>query len=287
MTRWIAFLSVVTFFCGCGVQSTSTTPATPPQAAPPKRERPVILATTTSTQDSGLLDVLVPAFSAKTGWKVQTVAVGTGEALAMGKRGDADVLLVHAPKSEEQAVTEGYAIDRRAVMHNDFVLLGPPADPAGAKAGPDTAAALRKIAEAHAGFISRGDDSGTHKKEQSLWKGISVTPNWEGYVSVGQGMGETLRIASEKQAYTLSDRATFLATQNLQLVIVLQGDKGLLNPYHVMSVNPAVHAKVNAEGAKDFADYLVSEEGQRVIREFRKAGIAEPLFFTDAAPAGN
>lgn len=245
------------------------------------KDRPLILATTTSTQDSGLLDVLVPAFTQATGWQVKTVAVGTGEALAMGRRGDADVLLVHAPAAEQQVVDQGHAVDRRAVMHNDFVLLGPVSDPVGVRGASDAPEALRRIARAGARWVSRGDDSGTHKKEASIWKAAGVEPAWEGYVSVGQGMGATLRIATEKQAYTLSDRATFLAADHLDLVIVLEGVEGLLNPYHVMRVNPAGHPGVNEQGALDFADFLVGARGQQLIRDFRRPGIDQPLFFPD------
>ncbi|RME89198.1 MAG: tungsten ABC transporter substrate-binding protein [Anaerolineae bacterium] len=239
----------------------------------------LILATTTSTQDSGLLDVLVPAFEQASGYRVQTVAVGTGQALKMGQNGDADVLLVHAPTAEEAFMDAGYGADRRLVMYNDFVLVGPATDPAAVRSQTDACAAFKSIASARALFVSRGDDSGTHKKERALWKCAGLTPAAEAYIESGQGMAATLLIASEKGAYTLTDRATYLANrQNLHLVILLEGDPHLLNIYHVITVNPQRWPQVNAEGARAFADFLTSQEGQSLIGEFGIERFGQPLF---------
>lgn len=246
-------------------------------------KKDVILATTTSTEDTGLLDVLIPMFEEKTGYRVKTVAVGTGQALEMGRRGEADVLLVHAPKSEEQVVAEGHAINRKLVMHNDFVVCGPEADPAGIRGEISAAQAFKKIAESNSVFVSRGDDSGTHKKELEIWKEAGITPGGRWYQESGSGMGQTLNIASEKGAYVLSDRATFLSLKkNLALVILVEGDRSLLNIYHVMQVNPEKHPKVNAKGGKAFVEFMVSEEVQKVIGEFGVKEYGEPLFFPDS-----
>jgi len=246
----------------------------------------IILATTTSTVDSGLLDELVPIFEKQTGYRVKTIAVGTGQALAMGEKGEADVLLVHAPASEKTLVEAGIVINYKLVMHNDFILVGPSKDPAGIK-GKSAAGALKAIAETQSVFISRGDDSGTHKKELSLWKEASVDPKgkpW--YQESGQGMGATLSMASQKGAYTLTDRGTYLSQKaHLQLVILCEGDKPLLNIYHVMQVNPEKFTKVNALGAKAFVDFMVAPETQRRIGEFGKNKYGAPLFFPDAAKA--
>lgn len=252
-------------------------------AGPAAAQRPVILATTTSTQDSGLLDVLVPRFEKKTGYTVKTIAVGTGQSLALGDRGEADVVLVHAPKLELEYLAKENLINRRLVMHNDFTLVGPPADPAGIKGLKKAAEAVRKIAQRGARFVSRGDNSGTHNTERSLWKVAGIVPKGSWYIESGQGMGATLTIASEKGAYTLADRATYLAFQKrIQLAILLEGDAPLLNIYHVMQVNPARHRKVNAAGGKALADFLVSPEAQEVIRAFGVEKYGQPLFFPDA-----
>jgi len=256
-------------------------------AAPePPENTNIILATTTSTQDSGLLDVLVPMFEEQTGYVVQTVAVGTGAALAMGQEGNADVLLVHAPASEIPLMESGDCKDRFLVMHNDFVIVGPAADPAGIKGKATAAEALSLIAEAEATFISRGDDSGTNKKELSLWTETDYSPNddkpaW--YIESGQGMGNTLVIASEKEAYTMTDRATYLANQeNLDLEILVEGDAVLLNVYHVMTVNPEKWDAVNYDGGLAFANFMIDPATQDVIREFGVAEFGQPLFFPDA-----
>ncbi len=254
-------------------------------AAPPAggERSAVILATTTSTQDSGLLDVLVPLFEKKTGFTVKTIAVGTGQSLALGHRGEADVVLVHAPKLELEYLAKGNLINRRLVMHNDFVLVGPPDDPAGIKRMKQAAEALKKIADRRSRFVSRGDNSGTHSAERSLWKAAGIMPTGSWYIESGQGMGATLSIAFDKGAYTLTDRATYLAfRKRLQLAILLEGDAPLLNVYHVLEVDPTRYPRVNAAGGKAFADFLVSGEAQAVIRTFGVEKYGEPLFFPDA-----
>ncbi len=253
-------------------------------ACSPKPEKPaLILATTSSTQDSGLLDVLIPAFEAEAGYTVQVVAVGTGEALKMGEQGNADVLLVHAPSSEVTFMENGFGSDRRLVMHNDFVIVGPASDPADIR-GLGLLEALVAIADSGATFVSRGDDSGTHKKELSLWKNAGV--NLEGqawYVESGQNMGVTLAIASETEAYTLTDRATYLANRNnLSLEILVEGDPNLLNVYHVIVVNPELWPEVNHAGAVAFADFITSTEGQEIIGNFGLEEFGQPLFTPDA-----
>ncbi|HCF60800.1 MAG TPA: tungsten ABC transporter substrate-binding protein [Myxococcales bacterium] len=246
-------------------------------------QRAVVLATTTSFQDSGLLDELVTRFRAAGGPPIKAIAVGTGEALAMGERGDADVLVVHAPEAEEAFVKAGHGVNRRALWHNDFLLVGPPSDPAGLRDLKTAAEALGKLAGAKAGFASRGDDSGTHKKEKALLKLAEIDP-WEGYLSVGQGMGETLRIASEKALYTLTDRGTWLTLRStLALEPLVQGDPPLDNPYHVIEVNPARHAQANQAGARRFADFLVSPEIQSFVARFGEETLGQPLFIPDAA----
>lgn len=243
----------------------------------------VILATTTSTVDSGLLDVLIPAFEKQSGYRVKTIAVGTGQALAMGEKGEADVLLVHAPEAEKKLVDAGVGTNYQLVMHNDFVIAGPPDDPAKIK-GMSSMEAFKAISAKQAIFISRGDDSGTHKKELSIWKKAEVTPagqKW--YQETGQGMGATLQMASEKQGYTLTDRATYLAQKsNLKLEILSEGDKGLLNIYHVMQVNPEKFTKVNAKGAEAFVAFMIAPETQKMIGEFGKEKFGQSLFFPDA-----
>lgn len=251
------------------------------QSAPKVKD--LILATTTSTQDSGLLDVLVPAFQEDTGYVVKVVAVGSGEALKMGEQGNADVLLVHSPAAEVTYMEAGNGSERTLVMHNDFIIVGPEADPAGIKGTATAADAFTKIAEAQAPFISRGDDSGTHKAELAIWKKAGITPEGDWYQESGQGMGATLTIASEKAAYTLSDRATYLANKdNLALAILVEGDSALLNVYHVITVNPEKYPNLNTEGAKAFAAFLVSEKGQEMISKFGVEKFGQPLFTPDA-----
>lgn len=259
-------------------------PATeaPTEAAAPANPN-IILATTTSTQDSGLLDVLVPMFEEQTGYTVQTVAVGTGEALKMGEEGNADVLLVHAPSSEVTYMEGGHGQDRFLVMHNDFVIVGPAEDPASIKGlGPKEA--FVAIFNAGAPFVSRGDDSGTHKKEMSFWQKAELDPAGQAwFFETGQGMGASLTVASEKQAYILTDRATYLANKdNLQLEILLEGNNTLLNVYHVITVNPTKSDKINYDGAMAFANFMVAPETQAVIGEFGVEKFGAPLFVPDA-----
>lgn len=262
---------------GCSPSATST-------AAPMPANPNLILATTTSTQDSGLLDVLIPLFQEKTGYVVQTIAVGSGAALKMGEVGNADVLLVHAPASEKTLMENGFGKERFLVMHNDFVIVGPADDPAGLKGSTDIVQVFQKLAASGQTFISRGDDSGTHKMEKSLWVKAETDPagqTW--YLESGQGMGATLTLASEKSAYTLTDRATFLANRdNLQLAILFEGDASLLNVYHVITVNPDKWPLVNYEGALAFANFMTSSETQAVIGQFGVDKYGQPLFFPDA-----
>src|SRR5437899_9003323 len=240
---------------------------------------PVILSTTTSTQDSGLLDVLVPLFERQTGYAVKTIAVGTGQALTLAARGEADVVRAHAPALERKYVAEGKMLNRRLVMYNDFVVIGPAEDPARVKGTKKAADALKAIADAGARFVSRGDNSGTHVLEKSLWKLAGVEPQGAWYIEAGLGMGATLGIADDRKAYTLTDRATFLAFQKrVRLPILLAGDKPLLNIYSVMQVNPSNGPKVNRAGGAAFADFLVSADAQRVIRTFGVDKYGEPLF---------
>ncbi len=235
------------------------------------------LATTTSTQSSGLLDVLLPPFEAREGITVETIAAGTGQALALGERGDVDVVLVHARAREDAFVAAGHGVSRRDIMWNDFVIVGPPADPAGVKGMSDAAAALAKIARAEAGFVSRGDDSGTHIRERALWGQAGGRAAWAGYVEAGQGQGACLTIADQTRAYMLTDRGTYLAYRGeLALEVLVAGDPALRNPYGAIIVNPARHPEVRAELARRLLDYLSSDEGQRRIAEFRVDG--EVLF---------
>ena len=242
-----------------------------------------LLVSTTSTQDSGLLDVLLPAFTEKTGYNVQLVAVGSGQALKIGEEGNADVILLHSPAAEKEFMANGFGIDRRLVMHNDFVIVGPPSDPAQIH-GKTPVEALKEIFAAGVTFVSRGDESGTHVKELALWKNAELDPagqDW--YLETGQGQGATLSIASEKGGYGLTDRGTFLAYKsNVDLEIIVEGDPFLLNVYHVLTVNPEKWSNVNLEGAKAFADFVTSPEGQKIIGEFGVEEFGQPFFFPDA-----
>ncbi len=250
-------------------------------AAAPARaaSKVVILSTTTSTQDSGLLDVLVPLFEKQTGYTVRTIAVGTGQALALAARGEADVTLAHAPALEKKYVAEGKLRNRRLVMYNDFVVLGPEADPAKVRGERSAVAALRRVAAAGAPFVSRGDGSGTNILELALWKEAGVKPAAPWYIESGQGMGATLGIADDRRAYTLADRATFLAfRKRLALAIMVEGDRPLLNVYSVLEVDPANGARVNAAGGEAFAEFIVSPAVQRVIEAFGVDTYGRPLF---------
>ncbi len=240
----------------------------------------MILATTTSTQDSGLLDVLIPMFEEENNVKVKTIAVGTGQALEMGTKGEADALLVHAPAAEKKVVDAGDAINYKRVMYNDFVLVGPTENPAGVS-GDDIKGAMKKIADSKSVFVSRGDDSGTHKKELSIWDAAGVKPAGDWYVSTGQGMGQTLQVAAEKKGYCLTDRATWLSqSKNLDtLKILVEGADDLLNIYHVMQVNPKKHDKVNSKDAEKFVNFMVDKKTQKVIADFGKKEYGQALFF--------
>lgn len=239
----------------------------------------VILSTTTSTQDSGLLDVLVPMFERKTGLTVKTISVGTGQALALAARGEADVALVHAPSVERRYVEEGKMRNRRLVMYNDFVIIGPEDDPAKIKGMTKAVDALKQIAEAQRRFVSRGDKSGTHVLELGLWKQAGVEPKGAWYIESGQGMGQTLGIANDRRAYTISDRGTWLAFQKrVSLPILVEKDKPLLNIYSVMEINPANGPRVNTAGGKAFADFMVAPETQAVIKTFGVDKFGQPLF---------
>ena len=244
----------------------------------------MILATTTSTQDSGLLDVLVPMFQEQSGYIVQTIAVGSGEAMKMGEEGNADVLLIHAPSSEVAFMEAGNGTDRFLVMHNDFIIVGPAADPAGIKGMASAMNAFKAIFESGSPFITRGDDSGTHKKELALWKSAELDPfgqPW--YIETGQGMGASMIVASEKEAYILTDRATYLANKdNYKLGLLVEGDNSLLNVYHVITVNPSKWPKVNYEGALAFAKFMTDSATQETIGTFGVDTYGQPLFYPDA-----
>ncbi|MDX1522760.1 MAG: substrate-binding domain-containing protein [Anaerolineae bacterium] len=260
----------------------------------------LVLATTTSTENSGLLEAILPDFEARYGAEVEVIAVGTGQAIQLGQNGDADVILVHARYLEDAFVADGYGVNRQDVMYNDFVIVGPASDPAGIAGVTDAAAALAKIAASEAPFVSRGDDSGTHIKEQALWQlsGVDLgqaaslinadqthlKPAGEWYLSVGQGMGATLTVANEQQAYTLSDRATFLARtlEGIDLEILVEGDSRLINPYGVIAVNPDLHPTVNAEGAELFITWLTGLETQQLISQFGLDTFGQPLFVPDS-----
>ncbi len=239
------------------------------------------LATTTSTENTGLLAVLLPVFKEKTNIQVDVIAVGTGKAIAHGENGDVDLILVHARSREDAFVEAGYGVNRRDVMHNDFVILGPVSDPAGIKGMTTAAEALAAVAAAKQDFLSRGDDSGTHTKERSLWKAAGMTPSGTWYKETGQGMGSVLTMTNEVQGYTITDRGTWLAMkEKLDLVILVEGDPVLFNPYGVIAVNPDLHSHVNYEGAMSFITFLTGPTGQAIIRDFKKNG--EPLFYADA-----
>ncbi|GGB87633.1 substrate-binding domain-containing protein [Pseudoduganella buxea] len=239
------------------------------------------LSTTTSTENSGLLAYLLPAFEAKTGMKVQVISVGTGKALELAKNGDVDVTLVHARAAEDKFVAEGWGVDRRDVMYNDFIVVGPVADPAGIKGGKDVLAAFGKLAAGQARFISRGDNSGTDIMEKAYWKQAGTQPAGTRYVSAGLGMGEVLTMAAELQAYTLTDRATYGVYQaKTGLAVMVQGDPRMFNPYGIIAVNPARHPGINYRGAKQLIEWITSNDAQARIAAFKPAG--QQLFFPSA-----
>ena len=301
MRRLNLFLSLIAVFavalnaCATAAPTPAEPPVVPtgvpPTAVPPTPEPTIpanpnlILATTTSTQDSGLLDVLIPVFETETGYTVQTVAVGSGQAMKMGEEGNADVLLVHAPASEVAFMEDGFGKDRALIMHNDFIIVGPANDPAAIK-GRSIVDALKLINDEGADFVSRGDDSGTHKAELNLWKKAELDPKgaapaW--YLESGQGMGATLTIASEKSAYTLTDRATYLANKaNMQLEILVEGDRALLNVYHVITVNSDKWPKANYDGAMAFLKFMTEPSTQEIIAQFGVDEYGQPLFYPDA-----
>ena len=242
----------------------------------------VILATTTSTQDSGLLDELIPRFERESGLEVKTIAVGSGEAIELGARGEADVVLAHSPAAEQELMTAGKGGGRRTVMHNDYVVVGPPGDPAGVR-GVEAARALARVAEAKAPFVSRGDESGTHAFELGLWEDAGVDPGGGWYQESGQGMGATLQIANDKNAYTISDRGTYLATESARdLEVLVEGGAELLNVYHVIDIAEDAGERVNAEGGQALADWLVAPAAQNAIKTFGVEEFGEPLFVPDA-----
>jgi tungstate transport system substrate-binding protein len=253
---------------------------TEPAAQPAAAVRPVTLATTTSTLDSGLLDVLLAKFREATGIEVKVVAVGSGQALELGRRGDADALMVHSPEAETKFMADGYGEKRLPLMHNDFVLVGPAEDPARVRGTANAVDALRKIAGASATFVSRGDESGTHAKEQSLWKQADLDPQGSWYLQVGSGMAETLRIATEKSGYTLTDRATFLAQrQHLKLEILVEGDESLLNHYSIIQISRSNFPDLNHAGVERFIAFLGSESAHKIIESFGRHKFGQPLFF--------
>lgn len=295
---WLSLIAMIAlvFAVACGDDdnnddATPTTGTTPqasaeasPDAQPTKASGELILATTTSTQDSGLLDVLVPMFEEETGYSVKTVAVGSGQAIEQASRGDADVVFAHSPAAEQKMIDDGNGIERTLVMHNDFIIVGPEADPAALAAAATINDAMTAIATTGAPFISRGDDSGTHALEKKLWAAAAIdTAGQAGYEESGQGMGATLQIANQKNAYTISDRGTYLSqTDNLDLVISFEGDPGLLNVYHVIVVNPEKHTGVNADAARAFAAFVTRADIQTLIGDFGVEEFGEPLFFPDA-----
>jgi len=251
-------------------------------AAKPLKNKVIMLATTTSVQDTGLLDVLIDAFQKSSGYTVKAVALGSGQAMQLGKTGEADILWVHSPEDEAQFVAEGYGKDRTTFMHNDFVVLGPASDPAKIKGEKKAADAFAKIASSGAPFISRGDKSGTHKKELKLWEAAKVKPAAGKYIEAGQGMAAVVEMANEKEAYCLADRSTYLSLKkSIGLQILSEGDEALLNRYSLILVNTEKFPKVNAEGAKAFFDFLLSKKAKKIIEKFGVEKYGKQLFFFD------
>ena len=270
-TIWtfVALMLVLALVGGCKPASTPT---------PVPEVQKLVLATTTSTYDSGLLDHLLPGFEAKYNAKVEVIAVGTGQAIKTAEQGDADVILVHARAKEDKFVADGYGVNRQDVMYNDFVILGPEDDPASVRRMTDAAAAFAKIAEAQTPFASRGDESGTHSKEKAVWAEAGIEPRGDWYLSLGQGMGATLTFANEKGAYTLTDRGTYLSRkEGLGLPVLVEGDAVLFNPYGVIAVNPEKHSHVKYDLAMKFIEWLTSVDTQEEIGGFRHSS-GELLF---------
>ena len=286
MSAYITGLLVLAalLISACSGPAATSQPAATTQAPAAGGEKKLILATTTSTEDSGLLDYLLPDFEKEAGVEVDVIAVGTGQALTLGEDGNADVLLVHSRAKEDEFMAAGHGVRREDVMYNDFVIVCPESDPAGIKGMTGASEAFKKIADANVTFISRGDDSGTHTKEKSIWKAAGIEPQGDWYVSAGQGMGEVLTMADEQQACTLSDRATYLARskEGLKLVILVEGDKALFNPYGVIAVNPDKNPNIQADLANQFIDWLISLPVQEKIAEFGKADFGQSLFVPDS-----
>lgn len=294
LTMSVAVLAALAACSGPGATSTSSPPTTtaPATTAPSKpTNAEIIMASTTSTRDSGLMDVLIPLFQKQTGYVMKPIYVGSGAAIALGQAGNADVLLVHSPAAEVIFMNGGYGIDRRLVMHNDFIIVGAPSDPAGISGMTVATDALKKISDARINFYSRGDNSGTDVLEKGLWKKIGITvadnsttnPTWYIQGGAGAGMLDLLRIVSEKGGYTIADRSTYVANKAvLNLSIMVQGDLGLLNVYHVIQVNPDKFSKVNAAGARAFSDFMVAPATQAIIAKYGLAQYGEALFFADA-----
>jgi tungstate transport system substrate-binding protein len=279
----LASLVVMSLVVGCSGTNGEAEKSTEPTVAE-KIGGSIILSTTTSTENSGLLAYILPDFTEQTGIEVKTVAVGTGKALQMGRDGDADVLLVHAKASEEEFIADGHGVERFDVMYNDFVILGPSEDPADLNSTKSSVVdSFVKLNDTKAKFVSRGDDSGTHKKEKSLWKSADITPEGDQYISAGKGMGDVIQMANELQAYTMSDRATYLSmSDTLELEVVVEGDKILFNQYGVMAVNPDKNDKINNEGANAFIEWLLSDETQELISGFGVEKFGQPLFIPNA-----
>jgi len=285
--RFSLFLLLV-FCTACGTlappsannAATVAPAATPSPISRSNDPKDIILATTTSTQDSGLLDELIPRFEQQSGFRVKVIAVGSGAAIALGKRGDADVVLAHAPDAEREFVSWGSGIDRQLVMYNDFVLVGPASDPSQVKGSADILAALKAIAQKQSPFVSRGDNSGTEQLERKLWKASNISPDGQAwYIQSGTGMGQTLQIADQKQAYTLSDRGTFLAFKSrIALIVLVEKDQRLLNVYHVIAVNPDRFPQVNKAGAQAFSAFLLAPDTQALIRTFGEEKYGQALF---------
>lgn len=288
----IAVIGLAALLIGCGgaprpsqdspVPGVSDTPSSLPTES--TRAARLRLATTTSTADSGLLDWILPDFEALCSCRVEVIAVGTGQALELGRRGDADVLLVHDPAAEEEFMAAGHGVRREPVMFNDFVLVGPASDPAGVRGVTQVVEAFRRIAQAQAAFVSRGDGSGTHRKEQAIWQAAGLRPTGDWYLSAGQGMGEVLSLAEELQAYTLSDRGTYLARTlpGIRLEVLAEGDPLLRNPYHVIAVNPAKSPRIPGELANRLVDWLISLPTQERIGQFGVPEFGTPLFTPDS-----
>jgi tungstate transport system substrate-binding protein len=284
LALFVAMMMLLAVLAGCAQEG--ETPQSPEEVEGPAEVKgTVLLATTTSTQDSGLLDVLLPEFTNDTGWEVDVVAVGSGAAMAMGENGEADVLLVHSPAAERDFVAAGHGPERYDVMYNDYVIIGPADDPAGlaTDASNDAVAAFTILSETQTPFISRGDDSGTHKKELSLWKSAGIEPAGDWYIEAGQGMGAVITMANDMLAYTLSDRATWLNySADTDMIIVTEGDSKMFNQYGVIVVDPAKNDQINAEGALDFQNWIIGEKAQGLIAEYGIEEFGDPLFTPNA-----